>query len=92
MTHRILAATDLSAPSRHAVDRAYRLAAERGWQLHLAHAIPPGLLDGLQAMLGSGAPSLDAQWVAEAEQRMCALNQDPQHARGIVATCEVLHG
>lgn len=92
MSQNILAATDLSAPSRHAVDRAYRLAAERKWPLHLVHAIAPGIFDELQAMLGADAPSLDAAAAADAHARMATLNGDPQHARGVVASCEVLHG
>jgi nucleotide-binding universal stress UspA family protein len=90
--HPILAATDLSAPSRHAVDRAYRLAAERNWPLHLVHAIAPGMFDDLQAMLGSDAASLDAAMTADALSRMAALNGDPKHARGVVADCAVLSG
>lgn len=92
MSQNILAATDLSAPSRHAVDRAYRLAAERKWPLYLVHAIAPGIFDELQSMLGGDAPSLDAAAAADARTRMAALNADPQHARGVVAQCEVLHG
>lgn len=92
MTSRILAATDLSAPSRHAVDRAYRLAAERGWQLTLAHAIAPGLFDELQAMLGGDAPSIADSVVAEASRRLALLNEDPQRTHGVVADCRILSG
>jgi nucleotide-binding universal stress UspA family protein len=92
MTQHILAATDLSAPSRHAVDRAYRLAAERGWQLTLAHAIAPGLFDELQAMLGGDAPSIADTVAAEARQQLAALNDDPRRTHGIVADCRVLSG
>lgn len=92
MTAHILAATDLSAPSRHAVDRAYRLAAERGWRLTLAHAIAPGIFDELQAMLGSDAPSLDQNLLAETRARLMALNSDPRHNAGIKADCVILNG
>lgn len=92
MSQNILAATDLSAPSRHAVDRAYRLAAERNWPLHLVHAIAPGIFDELQSMLGCDAPSLNDAAITDARARMAALNGDPQHARGVVADCEVLQG
>ncbi|KAB2920043.1 MAG: universal stress protein [Dechloromonas sp.] len=92
MTSRILAATDLSAPSRHAVDRAYRLAAERGWQLTLAHAIAPGLFDELQAMLDGDAPSIADSVVAEASRRLALLNEDPQRTHGVVADCRILSG
>lgn len=92
MTPCILAATDLSAPSRHAVDRAYRLAAERGWPLTLAHAIAPGLFDELQAMLGGDAPSIAESVNAGARARLNALNQDPRRTHGVVARCDVLSG
>lgn len=88
----ILAATDLSAPSRHAVDRAYRLAAERGWALTLAHAIAPGLFDELQAMLGGDAPSIADSVSAGTRARLNALNDDPRRTRGVTARCEVLSG
>lgn len=92
MTPCILAATDLSAPSRHAVDRAYRLAAEHGWPLHLVHAIAPGLFDELQALLGSAAPPLDAALAETAATQLAALNTEPRHARGIAAQCTVVSG
>lgn len=92
MTSCILAATDLSAPSRHAVDRAYRLAAERGWPLHLVHAIAPGPLDGLQALLGSATPRLDTTLAAAAAAQLAALNAEPRHAQGVVAQCAVISG
>ena len=70
MTQRILAATDLSAPSRHAVDRAYRLAAERNWPLTLLHAIPAGLFDSIQALLSMDSPSLDQSLEMDALSHM----------------------
>ncbi|NTV72281.1 MAG: universal stress protein [Azonexaceae bacterium] len=92
MTQRILAATDLSAPSRHAIDRAFRLAAERGWKLHLAHAIAPGMFNEIQAMLNGDAPSINDILVADAHARLQKLNDDPQHSRGVVAECCILSG
>lgn len=89
---RLLAATDLSAPSRHAVDRAYRLANALGCPLTLAHAIAPGIFDGLQALLASDAPSLDQSLVANVAERLAAHNADPCHAHGVQADCAVLNG
>ena len=88
----LLTATDLSAPSRHAVDRAYRLAAELGCRLTLAHAVAPGMFDGLQALLGSDAPSLDQSLIADVQARLSALNSDPRHTHGVNADCAVLSG
>ncbi|WP_157265676.1 universal stress protein [Azohydromonas aeria] len=50
----ILAATDLSAPSRQAAERAARLAHETGAALHLLHVLPGGALQELRQWLGAG--------------------------------------
>ena len=92
MPLRILAATDLSAPSRHAVDRAYRLAAERDALLQLVHAIAPGMFDQIQAILGGDAPSITDTLIADAQARLLALNSDPKHTHGVRAECAVLNG
>ena len=53
----ILAVTDFSAPSRHAADRAARLAKEAGAALSLMHVTPAGTLQDLrQAPAVSGDP------------------------------------
>lgn len=49
----ILAATDLSAPSRHAADRAARLAHETGASLTLMHTLPGTALTELRQWLGT---------------------------------------
>lgn len=92
MSLRLLAATDLSAPSRHAIDRAFLLAAENGWPLHLVHALPPGLLETLQNLLGNEAPAVDAALTADARQQLAELSSAPRHAREIAAECSVVHG
>ena len=50
----ILAATDFSAPARHAADRAARLAAETGAALTLMHVLAGGALQELRQWLGAG--------------------------------------
>ncbi|MGE0350537.1 universal stress protein [Hydrogenophaga sp.] len=50
----ILAATDFSAPARHAAERAARLAQETGAALTLMHVLPGGALQELRQWLGSG--------------------------------------
>lgn len=50
----ILAATDLSAPARHAAERAARLAREHQATLTLMHVIPGGALQELRGWLGTG--------------------------------------
>lgn len=50
----IVAATDLSAPARHAADRAARLAQRTGASLTLMHAASGSALDQLRRLVGSG--------------------------------------
>ncbi len=50
----IVAATDLSAPARHAADRAARLAQRTGASLTLMHAASGSALDQLRRLVGNG--------------------------------------
>ncbi len=52
----ILAATDFSAPARHAADRAARLAHETGADLTLVHVLSGGALQELRDWLGAAHP------------------------------------
>lgn len=57
--HTLLAATDLSAPSRHAMARATMIASNSGAALVLLHVLPSGALDQLRDILGrEAAPAL----------------------------------
>lgn len=47
----IIAPTDFSGPSRHAVECAARLAREQGARLHLLHVVHAGALERLRALL-----------------------------------------
>lgn len=51
-----LAATDFSAASLHALDRAARLAAELGGQCTVSHVIDPGGFEWLDELLGAKKP------------------------------------
>ena len=68
----ILAATDLSAPSRHAADRAALLARANGGKLTLAHALAGTALDDLRRFVGDGEPT-KAVVEADARDRLHAL-------------------
>lgn len=52
----VLAATDFSAPARHAVDRAALIARETGAPLSLIHVLPGEALRELRHWLGAGHP------------------------------------
>jgi nucleotide-binding universal stress UspA family protein len=78
----LLAATDLSAPARHAADRAALIAADRGAALTLLHVTPAGPLQELRAWLG---PRADAARLLQSETRtrLEALAAELAAAHGI---------
>ncbi|MEW6765386.1 MAG: universal stress protein [Pseudomonadota bacterium] len=57
----LLAASDLSAPSRHALARAAMIARDSGANLRLLHVLRAGLPEPLQRLLGSDADSVLAR-------------------------------
>jgi len=63
---RILAATDLSAPAHHALNRAFHIAAESGAQLTLMHALSNGGMDALRGLLGAEASKVEQYIIDEA--------------------------
>ncbi len=91
-THRILVATDLSAPARHAVDRAYLLAADAKGELHIVHALELDALDNLRELLGANLTSAKSAIDADARDRLQQLaNHQDQHF-GIAAQIRVISG
>jgi nucleotide-binding universal stress UspA family protein len=69
----ILAATDLSAPSRHAVERAGRLAARCGTALHVVHALELDALDSMRELMGLRVATAKVELEADARRRLSAL-------------------
>jgi nucleotide-binding universal stress UspA family protein len=88
---RILAATDLSAPSRHAVDRAFALAAA-GAQLTLLHVVNQRSLDDLQAMLGERASGVARHIEDAARESLAEIAGDQVRNRGVAASLRVVEG
>lgn len=78
----ILAATDFSAPSRHAADRAARLAHETGAALTLMHVLPGGPLQELREWLGTSHP-MEHQLHDEADRRLGAWAAELQTSRQV---------
>lgn len=76
--HRILAATDLSAPARQAAQRAARLARETGASLTLCHALAQAPLQELRQWLG--APAAD-ELLARSREELQALALELQGLR-----------
>ncbi len=89
---RILAATDLSAPARHAVERAFRVAARAGGELHILHVQELDALDTLRDLLGTKLTSTKAALAADARERLIQLATDPARNRGVAANTRVISG
>jgi nucleotide-binding universal stress UspA family protein len=72
----ILAATDFSAPARHAADRAARLARVSAAPLTLMHVLPAGALQGLRQWLGADSDTelqLQTQALRQLQQQALEL-------------------
>lgn len=85
----ILAATDLSAPARHAADRAARLAHETGASLTLMHALAQRPLDDLRQWLGV---ALEQRLEDEARRELQALADELQATRQVAVHAELRPG
>ncbi len=77
----ILAATDLSAPARHAAERAARLAHEHQAPLTLLHVMDSGPLQELRAWLGADS-DVAARLEAESAARLDQVAGELRHAGG----------
>ena len=85
---RILAATDLSAPARHAVERAFHLAAIANSELYILHAIELGALDSLREMLGDNVLAVKATLNNDAHARLEQVTGNATINRGVAPhTC-----
>lgn len=88
----ILAATDLSASARHAVDRGFGLAAATGARLTLAHTLGPDALAPLRALLGSQADDVVQQATARQREALEALARDPARPHGVAVDIRLENG
>jgi nucleotide-binding universal stress UspA family protein len=90
---RILAATDLSAPARHAVARAFRLAASGGSELYILCVLELDLLEmSLQEILFGDVSSIKAALIEDARERLDQLSSNPAIHRGVTAHPRVVVG
>lgn len=80
----ILAATDFSAPARHAANRAARLAHETGAALTLMHVLPGGALQELRQWLGTGH-AMEQQLHDDVQRQLDALVSELQTHRHMTA-------
>lgn len=90
--NRILIATDLSAPSRHAVERGLQLAAEHGSQCTVMHALELDAVDSLLAMLGEGVAALKQKLDEDANAALAQLIEQAKAKRKVKVEGRVLSG
>ncbi len=88
----LLVATDLSAPARHAVERAYLLAAATGGDLCILHAMELDAIDSLREMLGDDLMQVKAALNSDARKRLEQLIGDAAINRGVAARSRVTVG
>ncbi|WP_332671680.1 universal stress protein [Aromatoleum sp.] len=89
---RLLAATDLSAPARHAAERAALLARELGASLDLLHVVNPAPIEKLRQLVAD-MPAEVAQRVVDATRdELRELGATVQKHRGITAGVRVAIG
>lgn len=90
----ILAATDLSAPAGHAVDRAALLAQQHGARLRLVHVSPPAPMARLAQLISAGALPADlAPRLRDSTQaRLQALASQLAAQHGVQADVNALVG
>lgn len=89
---RLLAATDLSAPSRHAVDRGFRIAATTGASYSVMHAIELDAIDALREWIGEGSAEVKRQLENQARESMSHVLNDAAHNQGVSANALIVSG
>ena len=88
----ILVATDLSAPARHAVERAFHLAASAESRLYILHVMELDAVDSLREMLGVDVSAIRKSLHDDARMRLDQLAGDASICRGVVARSSVATG
>lgn len=88
----ILAATDLSAPSRHAVGRACQIAAQHGAELHMLHVLQQGAMAQMRQLLGPAADDYAARITDQAATALANLAADCARKHGLQTQTRVAEG
>lgn len=89
---RLLAATDLSAPSRHAAERAALIAKDTGATLRLMHVISDSVLDRLRQLLEPSGDDVEQRLRQKIDRDVAHLVEHIQRTCGLAATAEVVTG
>ncbi len=83
---RILAATDLSGPARHAVERAAWLAREQpGAQLTLCHVFNLPALEHFRRIMDGGSENVERSLLAGAEEDLAQIARETGESHGLAA-------
>lgn len=88
----ILASTDLSAPSRHAMGRAFHLAAETGAQITLLHVLQQSAIDELKKLFEQESGEIVENIRAQARDTLSQLAADLGQTCGISAAIHLASG
>ena len=89
---RILATTDLSAPARHAAERAALVSRETAAQLDLLHVANLAPLERLRQLMGSSGAELETRVLDAARSKLVDLASLIHQRFGVVANPRVVAG
>ena len=90
--NRLVAATDLSAPARHAVERAASVAQATGAQLDLVHVATPAPIERLRRLAGQISSDLEKLMLEAPRNTMQELAQALMERHGLSAQVHVASG
>jgi len=88
----ILAATDLSAPARHAVERAAQISKDTAVPLDLLHVANLAPLERLRQLMGATSSDMERQVLDAARQKLLDLAATLQQRFGVVVGTHVVAG
>lgn len=88
----LLAATDLSAPANHAVERAAMIARESGAALNLLHVVSFGPLEKLRKLMQDTSAAMQQRIIEAAHGRLVTQAETLAKRYGVSADVRVLSG
>jgi len=88
----LLAATDISAPSRFTAQRAAMLSEQIGAKLEFVHALDKSELDELQRLLGEDGEVLKERIRSQTRELLAQLANDVGEPIGVSAGCRNYRG
>jgi len=89
---KVLAATDLSEPAMHAVERGFQIAAQNQAQYNVIHALELDTLDALREWMGEDVSSLKEKLENDARSSLQQLVTDAGKRYGVKAETAVISG